>query len=125
MGLRPQTFSDRTLWVCNKNVTGYCEICKLCCVRVQDVEQHDNVYGGALNIGCIQARRTLLMMETANVDQSVTKETIQDYVAQLQLHMALQAKNLVPSFTQSNDPRQQLLHETQATVEKLVSRQSL
>lgn len=65
------------------------------------------------------------MMETANVDQSVTKETIQDYVAQLQLHMALQAKNLVPSFTQSNDPRQQLLHETQATVEKLVSRQSL
>ena len=65
------------------------------------------------------------MMETANVDQSVTKETIQDYVAQLQLHMALQAKNLVPSLTQSNDPRQQLLHETQATVEKLVSRQSL
>ncbi|MEA5532879.1 hypothetical protein [Crocosphaera sp. XPORK-15E] len=65
------------------------------------------------------------MMETANVDHSLTQENIRDYVAQLQLHMALQAKNLVPTLTQSNDPRQQLLHETQATVEKLVSRQRL
>lgn len=65
------------------------------------------------------------MMETANVDQSLTQESIRDYVAQLQLHMALQAKNLVPSLTHSNNPRQQLLHETQATVEKLASRQSL
>ncbi|MEA5509919.1 hypothetical protein VB715_09095 [Crocosphaera sp. UHCC 0190] len=65
------------------------------------------------------------MMETANVDHSLAQENIRDYVAQLQLHMALQAKNLVPTLTQSNDPRQQLLHETQATVEKLVSRQRL
>ena len=65
------------------------------------------------------------MMETAHVDQSLTQENMGDYVAQLQLHMTLQAKNLVPNLTQNSDPRQQLLHETQATVEKLVSRQSL
>lgn len=65
------------------------------------------------------------MMETTKIDQFTTQENIQDYVAQLQLHMALQARNLVPSLTQSNDPRQQLLSETQATVEKLVSRQGL
>ncbi|MEM8777891.1 MAG: hypothetical protein AAGF26_03270 [Cyanobacteria bacterium P01_G01_bin.49] len=64
-------------------------------------------------------------METTKIDQFTTQENIQDYVAQLQLHMALQARNLVPSLTQSNDPRQQLLSETQATVEKLVSRQGL
>ncbi|MDJ0597469.1 MAG: hypothetical protein QNJ37_01285 [Crocosphaera sp.] len=62
------------------------------------------------------------MMETANVNQSVTRENMGDYVAQLQLHMTLQAKNLIPNLTQSPDPRQQLLQETQATVEKLASR---
>jgi hypothetical protein len=50
-------------------------------------------------------------------------EDISEYVAQLQLHMALQARNLVPSFTQASDSREQLLQQTQATIEKLVSRQ--
>ena len=55
------------------------------------------------------------------------REDISEYVAQLQLHMALQARNLVPSLTNSamNSSRQQMLQETQAIVEKLASRQSL
>jgi hypothetical protein len=58
-------------------------------------------------------------------------EALSDYVAHLQLHMALQARNLVPHLSnnspQSNSgferDRNQLLHETQAQFEKLVSRQ--
>ena len=46
-----------------------------------------------------------------------------DYVAHLQLHMALQARNLVPPLTQVTDSRQQLLQQTQADAEKLISRQ--
>ncbi|WP_009544117.1 hypothetical protein [Crocosphaera subtropica] len=64
-------------------------------------------------------------METANVAQSLNQENMGDYVAQLQLHMTLQARNLVPNLTHSGDPRQQLLQETQATVEKLASRQGI
>lgn len=52
------------------------------------------------------------------------QESLSDYVAQLQLHMALQARNLVPTLTNTLDSRGQLLHQTQATVEKLVSRQA-
>lgn len=51
-------------------------------------------------------------------------EDISEYVAQLQLHMALQARNLVPTLTSVNSSRHQLLHETQANIEKLASRQS-
>jgi hypothetical protein len=39
--------------------------------------------------------------------------------------MALQARNLVPTLTQTADSRQQMLHQTQADFEKYVSRQSL
>jgi hemerythrin-like domain-containing protein len=55
----------------------------------------------------------------------VVREDISEYVAQLQLHMALQARNLLPTLTQATDSRQQMLQETQAIVEKLASRQSL
>jgi hypothetical protein len=49
-----------------------------------------------------------------------------EYVANLQLHMTLQARNLVPTLKQTLvDSRQQLLHQTQAHFEKLVSRQGL
>ena len=51
------------------------------------------------------------------------QEQDRDYVAQLQLHMALQARNLVPSLTQATNSREQLLQETQANVEKMASRQ--
>ena len=52
-----------------------------------------------------------------------SREACSDYVAHLQLHMALQAKNLVPSLSQSSDRRESLLHQTQADLEKMISRQ--
>jgi hypothetical protein len=39
--------------------------------------------------------------------------------------MALQARNLVPTLTKASDSREQLLQQTQATIEKLVSRQAI
>lgn len=53
------------------------------------------------------------------------REDFSEYVAHLQLHMALQARNLVPTLTKAGDIREQMLHQTQATFEKLVSRQEL
>jgi uncharacterized membrane-anchored protein YhcB (DUF1043 family) len=55
------------------------------------------------------------------------REDISEYVAQLQLHMALQARNLLPNLNNSSvtNSRQQMLQETQAIAEKLASRQSL
>jgi hypothetical protein len=53
-------------------------------------------------------------------------EALSDYVAHLQLHMALQARNLVPHLggdRQSSDSRSQLLQQTQVDFEKLASRQ--
>lgn len=56
----------------------------------------------------------------------VEHEDFSEYVAHLQLHMTLQARNLVPTLKQTvQDSRQQLLHQTQANFEKLVSRQGL
>ncbi len=53
------------------------------------------------------------------------QEEMSDYVAQLQLHMTLQARKLLPSMNQVRDSRNQLLQETQATIEKMTSRQWL
>ncbi|MBD2292553.1 hypothetical protein H6G06_03395 [Anabaena sphaerica FACHB-251] len=56
----------------------------------------------------------------------VENQDISEYVAHLQLHMTLQARNLVPTLKHiQEDSRQQLLHQTQANFEKLVSRQGL
>ncbi len=66
-----------------------------------------------------------MTVPAAPTDREALAEGIREYVAELQLHMTLQARNLVPPLTQSQDPRQQMLHETQAILEKLVSRQSL
>lgn len=52
------------------------------------------------------------------------QEDFSEYVAHLQLHMALQARNLLPKLTKTDDSREQLLHQTQATFEKLASRQT-
>lgn len=52
------------------------------------------------------------------------REDLCEYVAHLQLHMALQARNLVPTLTRAKDSREELLHQTQATFEKHISRQS-
>lgn len=50
------------------------------------------------------------------------REDFSEYVAHLQLHMALQARKLVPTLTEAVDSREQLLQQTQAHIEKLVSR---
>lgn len=51
------------------------------------------------------------------------REDFSEYVAHLQLHMALQARNLVPTLAQQVDSREQFLYQTQADIEKFVSRQ--
>ncbi|WP_088240464.1 hypothetical protein [Calothrix rhizosoleniae] len=58
------------------------------------------------------------------------REDFSEYVAHLQLHMALQARNLVPTLKNSQpeqqtpeNSRQELLHQTQADFEKQISRQ--
>lgn len=65
-------------------------------------------------------------MDIQTTQPELVKEDICEYVAQLQLHMALQARNLVPSLNQNclANSRQQMLQETQALVEKLASRQA-
>ena len=61
--------------------------------------------------------------------QELLQEDIGEYVAQLQLHMALQARNLVPTLdsnsSDANNSRHKMLQEAQAVVEKLASRQSI
>jgi len=58
-------------------------------------------------------------------NNSNRREDLSEYVAHLQFHMTLQARNLVPTLTRPEDSREELLQETQATFEKHVSRQSL
>lgn len=63
--------------------------------------------------------------QSAPSNYQLNREEIGQYVAELQLHMTLQARNLVPTLSLAGDGRDQLLHETQAQVEKLTSRQAL
>ncbi|MEB3341865.1 hypothetical protein [Okeania sp.] len=53
------------------------------------------------------------------------RQDVSEYVADLQLHMTLHARNLVPSLNQVKDGREEMLQETQAHFEKLISRQTL
>lgn len=66
-------------------------------------------------------------MDIQPTTPGLLREDISEYVAQLQLHMALQARNLLPNLnnTSVTNSRQQMLQETQAIAEKLASRQSL
>jgi hypothetical protein len=65
-------------------------------------------------------------MQSEGLTSDWVREDLSEYVAHLQLHMALQARNLVPSLTQTVvDSREQLLQQTQATIEKIASRQIL
>uniref|UniRef100_B8HRD1 Uncharacterized protein n=1 Tax=Cyanothece sp. (strain PCC 7425 / ATCC 29141) TaxID=395961 RepID=B8HRD1_CYAP4 len=65
------------------------------------------------------------MYPNSRLDSSASvREDLCEYVAHLQLHMALQARNLVPTLTRAKDSREELLHQTQATFEKHISRQS-
>ncbi len=63
-------------------------------------------------------------MKVAIGKKDQNREPIGDYVAELQLHMTLQAKNLVPNLSATQDSRVRLLQDTQADLEKTVSRQS-
>ena len=65
--------------------------------------------------------------QPVKAEDAALREDISDYVAQLQLHMALQARNLVPNLTNLgvHNSRRQMLQETQAMTEKYASRQSL
>ncbi|WP_084220194.1 hypothetical protein [cyanobacterium endosymbiont of Epithemia turgida] len=65
-----------------------------------------------------------MKVETTSSNTETMQENIQDYVAQLQLYTQLHSRNLVPSLKLIEDPRHQLLQETQATIEKLASRQT-
>jgi len=53
------------------------------------------------------------------------RQDVSEYVADLQLHMALHARKLVPSFNEAKDGREELLQQTQAKYEKLISRQTV
>ena len=65
----------------------------------------------------------MLASSNHSEDLESTREACSDYVAHLQLHMTLQARNLVPSLAQNSDRREHLLHQTQADLEKMISRQ--
>lgn len=63
-------------------------------------------------------------MQLEGIPSNLVREDLSEYVAHLQLHMALQARNLVPPLTQKvEDSREQFLQQTQATFEKMASRQ--
>lgn len=66
-----------------------------------------------------------LQQNSQQFSNPALREDFSEYVAHLQLHMALQARNLVPALTQTSDSREQFLHQTQADFEKFVSRQVL
>ncbi len=55
--------------------------------------------------------------------KNALKEDFSEYVAHLQFHMTLQARNLVPTLRHIEDSREELLHQTQANFEKQISRQ--
>lgn len=84
------------------------------------------ILGVSENGSKISRSRKILDIQPASQPELV-REDISEYVAQLQLHMALQARNLVPSSTNTamTSSRQQMLQETQAISEKHASRQSL
>jgi hypothetical protein len=66
--------------------------------------------------------KPLSLQRQANLNPS--SEELGDYVADLQLHMTLQARKLVPNLNAAGDTRTQLLRDTQAEAEKYVSRRS-
>lgn len=67
-----------------------------------------------------------MALQSKGLPNNLVREDFSGYVAHLQLHMTLQARNLVPTLSQTViDSREQLLHQTQATFEKLASRQAL
>ena len=54
---------------------------------------------------------------------TLSKDGVGSYVADMQLHMTLQAKNLLPSLNSQGTAMEDLLREAQEVAEKLASRQ--
>ncbi|MCL2923407.1 MAG: hypothetical protein MGF17_01940 [Trichodesmium sp. MAG_R04] len=63
--------------------------------------------------------------ETKQYPSCSLHQDVSEYVADLQFHMTLHARNLVPSINKVKDSREQMLQQTQAYFEKLISRQTL
>jgi len=61
---------------------------------------------------------------SAPIRSQSAPEDFSNYVAHLQLHMSLQARNLVPPINQPKDSRIAMLQEPQAHCEKQISRRS-
>lgn len=60
---------------------------------------------------------------TSNQSVELQQGDLSEYVAHLQLHMALQARNLVPNLSSDRqDSRSKMLSRTQADFERLASR---
>lgn len=88
---------------------------------VPNQKQDAIVYGWLVYEDTIEKEVHLNLLQN---QQSTITPDVSEYVAHLQLHMALQARNLVPTLTtKSKDTREQLLQQTQADIEKQVSRQ--
>ena len=72
----------------------------------------------------IKKENTVAIESNAVTGNNPAREDFSEYVAHLQFHMTLQARNLVPSLEhRSKDSRGELLHQTQADFEKIISRQ--
>lgn len=85
------------------------------CVTFNIVAQHHVAF---------YKRENTLIANVKSLSNPSLREDFSEYVAHLQLHMALQSRNLVPPLTQTADSREQLLHQTQADFEKFISRQA-
>jgi hypothetical protein len=70
-------------------------------------------------------RKNTLVSPADYLSNPPLREDFSEYVAHLQLHMALQARNLVPTLTNTIDSREEMLHQTQANFEKFISRQAM
>ncbi|MEB3174256.1 MAG: hypothetical protein VKN60_03575 [Cyanobacteriota bacterium] len=59
---------------------------------------------------------------TPSTPSPQSQDVLQEYVAELQLHMALHARNLVPPLDPQGERPLHWVHESQALAEKLASR---
>ena len=78
-----------------------------------------NTEGNSANFDPMAAQRF-----SESLPSQSKSEDFSNYVAHLQLHMSLQARNLVPRMSQPQDSRTAMLQETQALCEKQISRQA-
>ena len=85
---------------------------------------HDTVYG-CYRLPLTHYQENPLNPEMKEYPSCSLRHDVSEYVADLQLHMTLQARNLVPPLTpNSKDSREEMLQQTQAYFEKMASRQA-